>query len=261
MAKAPFERRDYARGGHAYFVDGVKVPGVTTVLGKAIPKHLEYWSAELVATFAADHPEHFAAVPRTGMRDAAKSVFQSASRDAADRGTALHGLVERFNRREPIDVPPEHDAALANYERWFADFDVAPVYVEASVFSLTWRYAGTVDLIAYIEGGNALALIDLKTGNSGIWPETALQLGAYENAEWVQPAKGAPVEPMPRVDLCAALWLQDDRYEFRPLDTGPRAFGTFLHAMALADFADLKREEIVGDPLTPWSPEVEGVPA
>jgi hypothetical protein len=255
MAAKGFERREYKNGGHGYYYEGKRVPGVTTIIGKSLPKHLEYWSAELVAIHAHEHPEHFPSVPLSGLRSAARAIFESARNDAAERGKQIHALAEAVNRGEAVSVPPEHDGALLTYERWFSDFAVATMYAEAAIFSATYRYAGTIDLMAIIDGG-PLVLIDLKTGNSGVWPETCLQLAAYRNAEWIQPRPGAPLEPMPRVDLCAALWLQADRYEFIPLEAGAREFAVFLHAMEIAGWGGLPRDALVGQPMLP---STEGV--
>jgi hypothetical protein len=74
-----------------------------------------------------------------------------------------------------------------------------------------------------------------NTNKSGIFPETALQLAAYRNAEFVGLPDGSE-QPMPKVDWCAALWVTDHGYQLIPINAGHLAFEYFLAARLVHDF-------------------------
>src|SRR5690606_13872332 len=52
---------------HRYWIDGKPAPGVTTILGKGIPKPaIPYWAARTVAEYVADEPEKVEALRAAG---------------------------------------------------------------------------------------------------------------------------------------------------------------------------------------------------
>ena len=54
---------------HRYKLDGQWVPGVTTLIGKGLPKPaLPYWSAKTVAEWVADNPDLTEDLKRMGGR-------------------------------------------------------------------------------------------------------------------------------------------------------------------------------------------------
>jgi hypothetical protein len=96
---------------HRYFLDGSPIPGVTTLIGKGLPKPaLVYWSAKTVAEWVADNPdgvEAFRATGRGPMVAALKEIPWQKRDEAAIRGTDVHALAERVIRGEAVEVP-EH---------------------------------------------------------------------------------------------------------------------------------------------------------
>ena len=80
------------------------------------------------------------------------------------------------------------------------------------------RWAGTTDAIARLRDG-ARWLLDYKTGESGVYPEHALQVCAYRFATHMQlVTNGEPTDwPMVEVDRCGLVWVQPDFYELRPV--------------------------------------------
>lgn len=254
LAETPprIDRRNHGRG-HSYYLNGAKVPGATTILGKGYPKHLEKWAADQSTAYAVDNWETLSELP-VSERIKLISGARFADRDqAARRGTEVHGLAQRLAAGEDLPVPDElvgHvDAYLAFAEEW----GLREVFVEAPVANLRWGYCGTVDAIADLADG-ARWLLDLKTGRSGIFREAALQLSAYRNAEWIVGRDGVPV-PMPEVNKVGAVWLKADRtYELVPLDAGPETFRVFLYAQQIALFDD--RDDVLGAALDPPTLEV-----
>ena len=87
---------------------------------------------------------------------------------------------------------------------------------------------GTLDLVADLADGQRW-LLDWKTTASGIWPESALQLAAYRNADFYIDDNGDE-QPMPPVDQAGCVWLSADGYDLIPVDAGPDTFRSFRYA-------------------------------
>lgn len=246
--------------GHSYYdPDGQAVPGVTTLL-RAFPKpQLVDWAARSVAEWAGDFKDEFGEMRPSEVTKAALDAFHGGRRGAMAKGKTIHELAEHLLKGEEVEVAPAEERHVDRFLEWVADFRVEPVACEAVIVNRGWSYCGTCDLIAYVDG--QLALVDYKTGASGVWPETALQLAAYAWSEaYLDPVSGdertmplAPDEPLSkakpegtaRFDLVAALWLQDDKYELVPVDAGKGTWQTFLYVAQLAAWMETPREEIV----------------
>ena len=208
-------------GGHWYRLDGEKVDGVTSVLSAGVPKPaLPNWAAKETATYAADNIALLGELDRDACIDLLKgSPWRDLNRGAR-RGTAIHGYAERYLLGEEVDIPDAEIAHVDAYIKFLGDFNVQPVLVEAVLGHRTHRWMGTLDLVADLADGLRW-LLDIKTSKSGIFPETALQLAAYRNAEFYLDAYGRE-RPMLAVQRCAAIWLRADGYDLIPVDASPR---------------------------------------
>jgi hypothetical protein len=267
MAKQAGQWRRVNRGkGHSYYdPSGALVSGVTTLL-KGYPKPaLVDWAARSVAEWAGDHKDDFADLTPSKVTKQALEAFRGGRQGAMAKGKTIHELAEYLMRGDEVEVDPSQENYVDQFLRWVADFEVSPIAAEVMIVSPSYTYCGTADLLCFL--GDRLALIDYKTGSTGIWPETALQLAAYAWADsYVDPATDelrtmplAPEEPpskikpegTPRFDVVAALWLQDDRYELVPVDAGKRSFTTFRYVASVAQFMDVPRDEVVLEALAP----------
>jgi hypothetical protein len=234
--------REYGRG-HTYHVDGVKFDGVTTILNDGVPKPaLVKWAAKSVATYVADATtddlDTLRGLGRDGMIDALKAVPYGQSSAAAAKGTEIHALAEQLVAGQQVDVP-EHIAGHVEACVKFLDaYQVKPLAVERPVANRRWRYAGRPDLFAELTlpGGEIVrAVVDWKTGASGIWPEAALQESAYRHAEvWLD--EFGVEQPVTDLGLTAgyAVWLRADGYDLVPLDCGEATFKVFCHVAYVA---------------------------
>lgn len=242
-------RRNYGQN-HSYLIDGVKVPGVTTVLSKGIPKPaLPYWSARTVAEFVADAEpstlDAMRAPGRASFISALKQIPWSQRNDAARRGKEVHTLAEKLIADERVDVPEELagyvDSAVKFMDRW----KPAPLLTEKVVGSYRWGYAGTFDLVAEMRGQRWL--LDYKTSGSGIWPETAVQLAGYRFADCYLTELGGLEIPMSEVGIerCAAVWIRADGYDLVPVVAEQEQFDFFLHALQVARKADSMSEWVL----------------
>lgn len=251
---AGITRRNHGRN-HSYRIDGIKVPGVTTITGHFKSGALVEYPGKQVANYAVDNWQTLGEQPPAARL---KTLLGSryADRDAAaGRGTQIHAIARRLHEGE-TDVPYPDD--LAGHVESTVDFldrlDPKIVAAELVVGNRTHRYCGTLDLIADLGpvpwDGEILPparwLLDLKTSRSGIWPETALQLCGYENAEVFLGEDGAerPVEWL-EVERCAAVWIRGDGWDLIPVDTGPDTWAYFQY-LAWLYHAEEARKEWVG---------------
>jgi len=105
-------------------------------------------------------------------------------RDAAGRvGTIAHYLIASPLKHEKANVsefsPDEVDKAetyLGKYLAWEKEKSLSPVMIETPLVSEEFKYGGTPDLFAELDGD--FVLVDFKTGN-GIYDSMFSQLAAY----------------------------------------------------------------------------------
>lgn len=198
MARA-ITRTD-SKSGRFYTVDGEKLPSVTSVLSCIAKPALITWAAgeerKAVISAAASLYERMLTnslfIPVATYRstlDAELGVVKAhtkAMEAAGEIGTQVHHRIEWHLRRQlglPVgDEVPISDPALVAFmawEDWAKSVNLEPIHVEKTVYSLTHKYAGTMDLLAKVDG--VLTLVDWKSGKS-IYPEAFIQNAAYQVA-------------------------------------------------------------------------------
>lgn len=152
--------------GHIYRLDGMEIPSVTTIMEPLSRR--EY----------------------TGISDAVLM-------NAADRGTAVHNSIENWLKFGMDDIDPDYQGYLEGfYEFW----DVcAPELVgsEVRIYHKLYRYAGTIDMVAVING--ELTIVDYKTTSKLIDKNVRVQLEAYSQA---LKSHGIEVEKKIALHLC-----------------------------------------------------------
>ena len=208
---------------HRYTLDGEKVPGVTTIIGKGLPKPgLPYWAANTVAQYAVDHPG-------ASYGELRRSPWAERDR-AAVRGTEVHAYAEKVLHGDEVDVP----AILAPYVQGAVDLmdelGVEPIHTEVQLASRAHWYAGTADLFAHV--GEEVWLLDWKTSKS-IHGSYFAQLGAYAAADFLL-VDGEEI-PVPHVDRIAAVHLTTEGAFLYPGPPVEDATKAFLHIKAVAD--------------------------
>lgn len=232
--------------GHSYYLGDRKLDGVTTILSKGLPKHLTKWAAETAAGYVVDNWDELAEVtPSERMKRISKAP--NAARDAAAvKGTKVHALADRLANGETVAVPEELAGHVDACVRFLDEWDVQPVITEAPVYNATYLYAGTLDLVAEMDGKRWL--LDFKTSKS-IYGETAFQLAAYRYATHFL-AAGAEVSPMVPVDECGVVWIRSDGYDLHRYHADSGVFRQFLYIQQCARAAEECRD-YRGDALTP----------
>lgn len=246
---------------------------VTTLIKGGLPSPaLTYWAAKATAEFAvANHRQVSAMVEAVKLkkdehgfiRVTDPDVVQSAidwlkqapwrERDRkADVGTAVHAAAEAHVLGKPMpqvadEARPYVDAFLRFLSDWKPRYQLA----EASVYNRTFRYAGTLDAIMDVDGLDVKPtrlIVDYKTTGSGVYPEAALQLAMYRNAEFVGMPDGTEAE-MPAVDGSAVLWLRPDGYDFIPVVSDEAVFQSARYCIEVFRWAEELSKRVIGQPL------------
>lgn len=228
--------------GRFYQIDEDTYPSVTHILGCIGKPALINWAANqertLVSEAAAELYLDLAKVPTPMSRTAYLTTLQGRigktkahQRDlakAGEIGTQVHKLIEWNLRRtlgqEPGPEPRVVDDAqwaFMAWQDWANAVNLQPKFIEQVVFSRLHGFAGTMDLVALVNGQERL--IDFKTGKA-IYAEAHLQNVAYQVA-LSEMGHGAPmgglIVRLPKVQT-------DPAFEVAEVPPAAELFPTFL---------------------------------
>jgi hypothetical protein len=219
-----FTRRNYG-SGHGYSLDGERIPGVTTVVGKLGKPALTGWAARMAAEYAVDHWGELAGLGPTARLGAIKGAADRASRVAMTRGSRVHAFGAALATGRAVDVPEELAEPVEAYARFLDRWHLEPVATELPVCSTRYGYGGTLDAIyRHPDLGNIL--VDIKTG--GVYADHALQLAAYRHADLTMGDK-----PMIETTGAYVAHILGDDVELIPVSAGAAEFRTFLYLLAI----------------------------
>ncbi len=189
--------------------DGSTAPSVTTVLGILDKPGLPPWAWDL------------------GMQ----GIDYREVRDAAARvGTLAHHLIAchlegatSVSGGYPPDVEEKAIKCLAKYLAWEKQNTMSPVMIEAPLVSEEFKYGGTPDLLAELNG--EFVLIDFKTGG-GIYDSYFYQVAAYRK---LLEEQGWPVASARILRISP----DDDQYEVAMQLDFDRDWQIFQHALGI----------------------------
>lgn len=247
MTEHTFERRQHGRN-HSYRLDGERCPGVTTLLGAGLPAPaLVEWAAKTTATYGVENWDHLSTLPLIERWEAMRAARWTIFRAAGLRGTTIHGYAEQVSAGLEVDVPEDYAGPVEAVADLLDDLGITPVLTEVPIVNVDHRYAGTVDLVATINGERWL--LDYKTGK-GVYEKDALQVTAYNHAtHYLEGTTLTPWVPAARVGL---IHVTPDSAVLREVDATDYAFRVFLAVQQVADWLEaIKDEPIIGDALTP----------
>lgn len=184
--KAAPTRIQKAGNGHSYFLDGEKVPGVTTILSNGIPKGgLIGWAANSVSDFVTNRltvatnsegkkrivadelvtdllawnrtrerptpvSEHDI-LPRQAIGEILANVRYRDLDEASGKGTAVHNLAEKLARGEEVEVPEALEGHVRSYLRFLEEWAPYDAYLERVIVNRRFRYMGKLDMIATVD--------------------------------------------------------------------------------------------------------------
>jgi hypothetical protein len=222
-------------------------PSVTTIISGAINKPaLANWIAkveremvieEALKMYTEMHnemlmqPEAWKLSLNTRLGETKASQKELAK--AGEIGTTVHKSIEQeLNKRMGLPVktlPPLSEPAAMAYGHWLdwaSSVDLEPLASEQVIWSHTHRYAGTLDLLARVNG--KLAVIDWKTGKY-VYNEAHLQNAAYR----------AAIREMghgdPELGIIVRLpkTIEDPKFEAVEADAEAPSMEVFLHTKSL----------------------------
>jgi hypothetical protein len=238
---------------HKYWLDGKPIPGVTTLLGKGLPKPaIPYWAAKTVAEYVVDNPEAVDQLRKMGRGPAVaalKGIPWERRDEAAVRGTAVHALAEEVIHGREVDVPDHLLAHVEGYVAWLDAFKVEPILTEFQVASRQFWYAGTGDAIVRI--GDTTWLLDWKT-SKGVYGSTALQVAAYAGADFYVDDNGDE-QPVPEVDRIGVVHVTEAGTCLRPFKDKEAAWKDWRHVAWVASripAIDAQIEDALEAPIT-----------
>jgi len=250
--------RRVRRGSRFMFFDDndIRVPGVTTLTGKGLPKPaLVQWSADATIDYMIDHWAELDAMPVSQrIKVLSRARYQSTDK-AKDKGKVIHKLAEKLVLGQQVSIPEGLDGYVRSCVKFLDEFQVVPILTEVSVVSDEHRYVGILDLLADLvnaddpDGPMETWLLDLKVTRSGIFGETALQLAPYRYATAYLDDNDVE-HPLPVVDRTGGVWIREDGYSLIPVEAGPRQFMQFQYVQQVAAFMDEARD-LVGEPIAP----------
>jgi hypothetical protein len=221
---------------------------------------LPNWAAKEVATFAVENIPSWENLPPDDAVDLLKRAPYRNMRKKGDIGTAVHGAVELWMDKvlEGVSIPD-----LAAEEIVVDDLDLLPyiagavqylnqhvhrvIHSEVTLFNATYKYAGTADAICKLKTGE-IAVVDWKTSNR-VYPEHALQLVAYANAEFAGSDAGDRID-LPPITAAHVVHLPGDAtYKAYPVNLTDRAFKTFAALRSLQLWKDDFEADAFGETL------------
>lgn len=282
------------RGGRRFYVwgRGERYWSVTTILS-ALPKDaLKWWAARTVADFAVERTKTWFTMKPDEAKDWLRTEPLRFTRGKANLGSALHEIIEArtlgrptyssiLDDEDPV-VRAEARSSIGHFLEWLDAMKPRFVATEASVYNRSQRYAGTLDAILELDldvvelfglpwdppaDGRPFVrlLVDWKTGR-GVYSETALQLAAYANAEFLGLPNGQEA-PLPEIDGTAVLHVRPEGCGFVPVDAlDPEVFRSFLFVREVFRWLETKAKEVLGTPITfkataPEPSPTEGAPS
>ena len=227
MSGITFHRRETAKG-HRYYINGVYVPGVTTVLGCADKSNaLVPWASRTTADWLADNisdGEVMTPELREWMRVQARMEAWRQKKEAGKVGSDVHDIIHGYLRTGDYDLAGTDEPtrnAFALWLEWWTERGLVPLALELPVCSVQLMVAGTLDCIAAAPDGTVW-LLDWKSGK-GIYREALAQTEAYRRMMLESRDLGIEgTNDLPDVDRIGVLRIgkTDDSWEFQEV---PRA--------------------------------------
>lgn len=199
MSKRIAKQNKWGDRSRFYTVGNKEYPSVTTVLSCIGKPALIAWSAkverDLVIEVSADQygdcqsnqpMSRIGWITNLNSRLSHQKAHQKELTKASEIGSQAHSWIEWEIKRQllhdvgpcPI-ISPQAQLAVGAWERWKNSVHFNPLLCEQAVWSDKYEYAGTMDVLAEING--EVTLLDWKTGKR-IYEEAKLQNAAYRHA-------------------------------------------------------------------------------
>lgn len=152
-----FNNFDEFKSNGGYEIDGIWYPRVTSIVSiKAKPALHRY----------------YASMPSFQHAEAIKER-------SAQEGQLVHSIVEAILRNEPVTIPSSIQASIDAFLAFKKEHSIRPIKIEERIVSRRHHYAGTIDILAEVDG--VTGVLDIKTSKS-IYRDYGMQTAAYVEA-------------------------------------------------------------------------------
>jgi len=142
---------------NGYEIEGKWYPRVTSILSiKAKPALYKFYG---------DHASFASA--------------EAMKEKSAEEGTLVHETIEAILANQPIPTPPLIAPVISAFKSFTEQHDIIPHQIESKIISKKHGYAGTIDVLAELDG--KLGVLDIKTSYA-IWRDYGIQTAAYVEA-------------------------------------------------------------------------------
>ena len=98
---------------------------------------------------------------------------------SAEEGTLVHEVVEGLLGGKPTPIPDSVVPVVAAFHDFKKQHEIIPHQIETKIMSRKHGYAGTIDVLAEVDG--RLGVLDIKTSYA-IWRDYGIQTAAYVEA-------------------------------------------------------------------------------
>lgn len=241
--------RTLTRGSSRFYVHpetGLKIPGVTSIIGMLPKSFLQFWASKVVAEYAIDHLGDMVNIVLRGDRQGAIDYLKGAPRRdtaaAAKIGDLAHSAFEEIAQGKDPRVSPEILPFAQLFKRMLADTGITIERQEQTVYSAQHDYAGSFDGWGHANG--LPVFIDNKTTRSGVHAEVALQLAAYRYSDVILHPDGT-TEPTPPAEGGIVIHVRPERIQVVEVDCDREVFDFFLHLRETFRWVDGKDREVI----------------
>lgn len=227
---------------HAYTVQGEYTPSATQVLGIINKPALLGWAVNCAIEFlkkVIKAGRSYDELEILDMLEEAKGAHRKKKEKAADIGTLAHDWCEKYIKailnHQPDPEPLVNEQArncCQAFTKWVSENNVAFIKSERKIYSKLWKYAGTLDIEAIVNGKRCIC--DLKTG-SGIYDEYFMQVASY--AEALREEEGTKFEELIIINI-----KKDGELETKSSDEITRHFNGFLGAKIVWTWMDQNKK-------------------
>ena len=168
-----------------YTVNDIEAPSVTTVLGILDKSDaLSPWAVGCAMQYIRENRVGYKERGETleDLLGKAKNEWRNVKETAADIGSEIHGLIERYLQHGHDAVGqyrPEVERGFLAFLEWEQAHGVKWIKSEMTIFHPEHYYAGTLDAICVYEGKRYL--IDFKS-SKGFYDTYGMQIAAYRGA-------------------------------------------------------------------------------
>lgn len=172
-----------------YKIDGIPVPGTTTITGMLPKEALIPWAAKMTAQYLEDKwlaGRAYAAEEIASLLKDAKNAHRVKKDAAANKGTAAHAWFESYVKLRIADpkskeipalpIDPDVLNSVQLFLRFVSTKDITWLRSEVTVASRRYMFGGRFDAIIKMDG--KIFLVDFKT-SSGLYYEYYVQAAAY----------------------------------------------------------------------------------